>query len=177
LLPYEFLHILFLQASDGKSLFNVSSAFDNSSDKRSYEAVVMGGGQLCSRRLLQEIIYCVGGVSVFFPLLTQFERSQTNSGQYDYTLIKSIMRDWLAAEVIELIASFLDGNLSNQQQMHLLSGFSILGFLFQSVPPQQLSMETLSSLKNMFGILTNCGKNPTLFLNRLMNALLLWPSK
>lgn len=145
------------QASDGKSLFNVSSTLDTSSDKSAYEAVVMGGTQLCSRRLLQESIYCVGGVSVFFPLLTQFDRSGTGSGQHDYTLIKSIMRERLAAEVIELIASFLDGNLSNQQQMHLLSGFSILGFLFQSVPPQQLNVDTLSSLKNMFGILRNCG--------------------
>lgn len=152
-----------MQASDGKSLFNITSALYSSSDRSSYEAVVIGGTQLCSRRLLQEIIYCVGGVSVFFPLLTQIDKSETDSGQYKYTLIKSIMREKLAAEVIELIASVLDGNLSNQQQMHLLSGFSILGFLFQSIPPQQLNLETLSSLKNMFGILTNCGKNSNYF--------------
>lgn len=156
--------VSFLQASEGKSLFNVSSTLDNSSDKSSYEAVVMGETQLCSRRLLQDIIYCVGGVSVFFPLLTQFSQSETNNRQHDYTLIKSIMRERLAAEVIELIASFLDGNLSNQQQMHLISGFSILGFLLQSVPPQQLNMETLSSLKNMFGILRNCGKESNHFI-------------
>lgn len=146
-----------LQASDGRILFNVSSMLENS-DKNTFEAVIMSGTKLCSRRLLQEIIYCVGGVSVFFPLLTQFDRSELDNGQLDYASIGSIMSDKLAAEVIELIASILDGNASNQQQMHLLSGFSILGFLLQSVPPTQLNLETLSALKYMFYVLRNTGK-------------------
>lgn len=118
---------------------------ENSSENL-FEAIIMDGTKLCSRRLLQEIIYCVGGVSVFFPLLIQFDRSETDNGQCDYSLIRSFTSDKRAAEVIELVASML-----------LLSGFSILGFLFQSVPPQQLNMETLSALKNMFDVLRNCG--------------------
>lgn len=129
---------------------------ENSSENL-FEAIIMDGTKLCSRRLLQEIIYCVGGVSVFFPLLIQFDRSETDNGQCDYSLIRSFTSDKRAAEVIELVASVLDGNVPNQQQMLLLSGFSILGFLFQSVPPQQLNMETLSALKNMFDVLRNCG--------------------
>lgn len=70
---------------------------------------------------------------------------------------RSITRDRLAAEVIELISSALDENLANQQQMHLLSGFPILGFLLQSVPPQQLSLEILSALKHMLNVVGNCG--------------------
>jgi hypothetical protein len=41
----------------------------------------------------------------------------------------------LAGQVIDLVASVLDGNVPNQLQMHLPSGFSILGFLLQSVSP------------------------------------------
>jgi hypothetical protein len=41
----------------------------------------------------------------------------------------------LGGQVIELVASVLDGNVANQQQMHLPSGFSISGFLLQSVSP------------------------------------------
>lgn len=109
----------------------------------------MDGTKLCSRRLLKEIIYCVGGVSVFFPLLTRFDKLSTNAS------VPS--DDRLAADVIDLVASVLDGNASNQQQMHLLSGFAILGFLFQSVAPCQLNMETLKSLKYMFSVLKGCG--------------------
>ncbi|XP_042456540.1 BEACH domain-containing protein B isoform X2 [Zingiber officinale] len=148
------------QATDGRTLFNVSS--NDSSDKNAFEAVIMNGTKLCSRRLLQDIIYCVGGVSVFFPLLTQFKRSGLDRGQFDHSVVGSVASDKFVAEVIELVASVLDGNASNQQQMHLLSGFSILGFLLQSVPPTQLNAETLSSLKYMFYVLRNSGMSDTL---------------
>lgn len=160
------------QASDGRNIFNVSPILDNYPEKNLFEAIVMEGTKLCSRRLLQEIIYCVGGVSVFFPLLTLFDHSKTENGQYDQTFIRYTMRDKLASEVIELIASVLDGNISNQQQMHLLSGFSILGFLFQSVPTQQLNMETLSALKYMFGVLKNSGMSEVLIKDALVRIYL-----
>lgn len=149
------MNYFLVQATDGRTLFNVSS--NDISDKNAFEAVIMNGTKLCSRRLLQDIIYCVGGVSVFFPLLTQFNRSGLDTGQFDHSVLGSIASDKFVAEVIELVASVLDGNASNQQQMHLLSGFSILGFLLQSVPPTQLNAETLSSLKYMFYVLRNSG--------------------
>ncbi|THU62740.1 hypothetical protein C4D60_Mb01t08320 [Musa balbisiana] len=97
-----------------------------------------------------------------------FDRSELDNGQLDYASIGSIMSDKLAAEVIELIASILDGNASNQQQMHLLSGFSILGFLLQSVPPTQLNLETLSALKYMFYVLRNTGMSETLIRDAIL---------
>lgn len=148
------------QASDSKTLFSVSSTLD-SADKSTVEATIIGGTKLCSRRLPQDIIYCVGGVSVFFPLFTQFCDGVTNGEQYCYT---SVINDKLAAEVIELVASVLDGNVSNQQQMYLLSGLSILGFLLQAAPPQLLNIKTLPAVKYMFDVLRNCG---TLSLSQL----------
>lgn len=131
---------------------------DLASDKNSFEANVMVGSQLCSRRLLQQIIYCVGGVSVFFPLIAQCDRYENEeSGFSEPTLLIPISKERLTAEVIELITSVLDDNLSNQQQMHLLSGFSVLGFLLQSVPPQQLNLETFLALKSLFHVIANCG--------------------
>ncbi|KAM3682516.1 hypothetical protein ACJW31_12G078200 [Castanea mollissima] len=146
------------QASDGRTLFNVSPVFDHAMDKNSFKATVMPGTQLCSRRLLQQIIYCVGGVSVFFPLITQSIKYENGaSAQFEHTLLTPITRERLTAEVIEIVASVLDENLANQQQMHLLSGFSVLGFLLQSVPPQQLNLETLSALKHLFNVVANSG--------------------
>nr|XP_011458851.1 PREDICTED: BEACH domain-containing protein lvsC isoform X3 [Fragaria vesca subsp. vesca] len=146
------------QASNGRTLFNVSPMLDHASDRNSFEATMMAGTQQCSRRLLQQIIYCVGGVSVFFPLVAQSEKYENEeSGQFKDTLPIPITRDRVTAEVIELIAAVLDENVANQQQMHLLSGFSILGFLLQSVPPQQLNLETLSALKHLFHVVANSG--------------------
>ncbi|XP_078166919.1 binding protein isoform X2 [Carex rostrata] len=151
------------QASHKRTLFSVSFAPEGS-DKTKIEAKVMDGTKLCSRRLLKEIIYCVGGVSVFFPLLTRFDKLSTNAS------VPS--DDRLAADVIDLVASVLDGNASNQQQMHLLSGFAILGFLFQSVTPCQLNMETLKSLKYMFSVLKGCGMSEELTKEALLRIYL-----
>lgn len=131
----------------------MSTALDNA-DKNTFEATIMGGTKLCSRHLPQDIIYCVGGVSVFFPLFTQFFNAASD---IEKCCRPSIVNDKLAAEVIELVATVLDGNVSNQQQMYLLSGLSILGFLLQSATPQLLTTKTLSALKYMFDILRNCG--------------------
>ncbi|XP_044956208.1 BEACH domain-containing protein B-like isoform X2 [Hordeum vulgare subsp. vulgare] len=156
------------QASDSKTLFSVSSTLD-SADKNTVEATIIGGTKLCSRRLPQDIIYCVGGVSVFFPLFTQFCDAVTNGGQYCYT---SAINDKLAAEVIELVASVLDGNVSNQQQMYLLSGLSILGFLLQAAPPQLLNMKTLPAVKYMFDVLRNCGMSKVLLKDAISRVYL-----
>ncbi|CAN1248861.1 BEACH domain-containing protein B [Linum perenne] len=146
------------QASGGKKLFNASAVSDQSTEKKSFDAMVTGGTELCSRGLLQHIIYCVGGVSVFFPLIAQSDRyDYEENGPFEPALLTPISKERLTAEVIELIASVLDENLANQHQMHLLSGFSILGFLLQSVPPEQLNLDTLAALKHLFGIAANCG--------------------
>ncbi|KAH7849592.1 hypothetical protein Vadar_020109 [Vaccinium darrowii] len=161
------------QASSGRTLYNVSPLADHALDKNPFEATVMVGTQLCSRRLLQQIIYCVGGVSVFFPLFTQSELCENEElGQSGEGFLAPIAKERLTAEVIEIIASVLDENLANQQQMLLLSGFSILGFLLQSVPPQQLNMETLSAFKHMFSVVANCGLSELLVRDAISNIFL-----
>ncbi|XP_059637635.1 BEACH domain-containing protein B [Cornus florida] len=159
------------QASNGRTLFNVSPMLEHALDKSTFEAAVMVGTQLCSRSLLQQIIYCVGGVYVFFPLLTQSDLYEKEESGQD-TLLTPITKERLTAEVIELIASVLDENLANQQQMLLLSGFSILGFLLQSVPPQQLNLETLSALKHMYNVVANCGLFELLVKEAISNIFL-----
>ncbi|KAL2459002.1 hypothetical protein Fot_55288 [Forsythia ovata] len=161
------------QASNGSILFNVSPLLDHALDKNVFEATVLVGTQLCSRRLLQQIIYCVGGVSVFFPLFTHSDMGENDeSDQVGQTLLTPITKEHLTAEIIELIASVLDENLANQQQMLLLSGFSILGFLLQSFPPKQLNLETLSALKHLFNVVANCGLSELLVKDAISNIFL-----
>ncbi|CAA6657804.1 unnamed protein product [Spirodela intermedia] len=136
----------FDSASDGRALFNASSGSDHILNKNLFEATVMDGTQICSRRMLQEIIYCVGGVSVFFPLLAQLGIPEAANEEQD--LEEKDEKDKLAADVLELITS-----------MHLLQGFSILGFLLQSVSPHWLNVHTFLSLKRMLDVLRNSGNS------------------
>ncbi|KNA15279.1 hypothetical protein SOVF_099670 isoform A [Spinacia oleracea] len=163
------------QASNKRALYNVAPLMENAVVKNPFEATVLEGTQLCSRRLLQEIIYCVGGISVFFPLFTQshwYENEEQTDNRNP--LLIPITKERLTAEVIELIASVLDENVANQQQMHLVSGFSILGFLLQSVPPEQLNLETLSALKHLFNVIVNCGMSE-LLIKDAISAIFLNP--
>ncbi|KAK1395990.1 Beach domain-containing protein b [Heracleum sosnowskyi] len=146
------------QACNGRTLFNVSPMLGHSIDRTSFEATVMSGTQLCSRRLLKQIIYCVGGVSVFFPLFTRFELYKNEeSEEAGHSFLIPTRKQRLAAEFIKLIASVLDENLANQQQMLHLAGFSILGFLLQSVPPRKFDLEMLSALEYLYKVVANCG--------------------
>lgn len=158
------LPVIFIQACNGRILFNVSPMLDHALARNSFEATVKDGTQLCSRRLLQHIIYCVGGVSVFFPLFTRSELYENEeSEEVGHSLLIPTRKERLTAEIIELISSVLDENLANQQQMLLLSGFSIVGFLLQSVPPKQLNLETLSALKYLYNVVVNCGRCHIIF--------------
>ncbi|KVI01750.1 hypothetical protein Ccrd_019971, partial [Cynara cardunculus var. scolymus] len=75
-------------------------------------------------------------------VVTKSGSESTTWIQFAYTYNK----ERLTAEIIELITAILDENLPNPQQMLNLSGFSVLGFLLQSVGYQQLNMDTLSAM-------------------------------
>eukprot|EP01018_Ginkgo_biloba_P014188 Gb_28819 [translate_table: standard] len=148
------------QASVSRNLFDVSPLVDQTKDQNSYEATIMAGTQLCYRRILEDILDCVGGVSVFFPLLTQLDQpiKQTSvSAHKELAYVEFDPSNHVAAKVIELIASVLDGNLSNQQFMCHMSGFAILGFLLQSVSPQQLTSQVVSALGHLLTVVGKSG--------------------
>ena len=103
-------------------------------DRNFYEATVIAGTQLCYRRILRHILDSVGGASVFFPLLTQLDQTviKTNICVHEEVAYSEFgFSEHVAAEVIELIAYVLDGNISNQQFMCNMSRFSVIGFLLQ----------------------------------------------
>ncbi|KAH9329817.1 hypothetical protein KI387_001925, partial [Taxus chinensis] len=143
------------QASSSRNLFDISPLFDQSKDQRSYEATIMAGTWLCYRHILRDILDCVGGVLVFFPLLTQLDQPITRSSAHS----RFVLGDHVAAEVIELICSVLDGNLANQQFICDISGFAILGFLLQSVSPQQLTNNVVSALGNLLIVIGKSDSN------------------
>ncbi|XP_078448149.1 binding protein [Wolffia australiana] len=146
------------QASAGRILFN-SSCMDHNMNKKIFEAEVMDGTLICSRRMLKEIIYCVGGVSALFPLLAQLAISDVDCEEKELSSHQKSERNKLVADILDLITSVIEENSANQEQMHLLSGFSVLGFLLQCVSPLQLNMHFFLSLKRMLDVLKESGKS------------------
>ncbi|GJW67848.1 BEACH domain-containing protein B isoform X1 [Tanacetum coccineum] len=64
------------------------------------------------------------GVSVFFPLFTRIDLYEDDSQQLGHNLLTPITKERLTVEIVELIASVLDENLPNQQQMLNLFGLA-----------------------------------------------------
>lgn len=121
---------------------------------------MIGETQLCYRHLLKDIIDCVGGVCVFFPLLTQLDQPQSlrgfSRGQEgtESTLSLSASNVYVAAEVIELITLVLDDSSAHQQYMHQNQGMSVIGFLLQSVSPQHLTTGVASALVHLLSVVS-----------------------
>lgn len=142
-----------MQASAGHALFDVSPVLEQSSDGVLHDATIMAGTLLCYRHLVQDIVHCVGGIDVFFPLLTQLDQPVLGSivllESGDKQFVQPPLESHVAVEVIELVTAVLDGNLSNQQYMHNISGMSVLGCLLQSVSPQHLTVKVVSALERL----------------------------
>jgi hypothetical protein len=100
-------------------------------------------------------VQCVGGIGVFFPLLTQLDQpvgitSSVAGSSYDQKHVEGYPVDsHVAVEVIDVLTAVLDGNLANQQYMRNMSGMSILGFLLQSVSPQHLTVNVVAALERL----------------------------
>lgn len=170
-------------------LYDISPSSEQSTDKTFHSAKILPGTLLCYRRRVQDIIHCVGGVGVLFPLLTQLDQpigwssagdnssescqqllAQTFGGSYAptgtdapaYQLERNI-----AVEVIDLLRAVLVGSFSNQQYMHNTKGLSVLGFLLQSVSPQLLTVKVVIALDSLLTTLTSAsGRLLLLLVNR-----------
>jgi hypothetical protein len=125
------------------------------------DAVIMAGTHLCCRHLVQDIVHCVGGIGVFFPLLTQLDQPVAEAlafmgvtGERRYVQGCPV-ESHVVVEVIELVTGVLAGNFANQQYMHNIAGMAVLGFLLQSVLPQNLTIKVVSALE---GLLTTVAK-------------------
>ncbi|MCO5595749.1 hypothetical protein L7F22_049797 [Adiantum nelumboides] len=148
------------QARFEQTIFDITYSTDGPADKVHHEAVILAGTQLCNRQLLKDILDCVGGVCVFFPLLTQLDQPLSPRNYLleldgaEITSDPQTLNVYVAAEVIELITSVLDNSSAHQQYMHQNKGLSVIGFLLQSVSPQHLTTGVASALVHLLAVVS-----------------------
>ena len=150
----------YIQASSGCTIYNVAFNSDGTAEGMSHEAVITSRNQLCYRHLVKDIIDCVGGLGVFFPLLTQLDQPVTSvivsheTEALDNAENMNTSNVYDAAEVIDLITSVLFNNSAHQQYMHQNKGISIIGFLLQSVSPQHLTSTVANALVHLLSVVS-----------------------
>ncbi|XP_024540202.1 BEACH domain-containing protein B isoform X1 [Selaginella moellendorffii] len=140
-------------ASSGRVLFDVAPVSEQS-DAVSHEATIMSGTQLCYRCLVQNNIHCVGGITVFFPLLTRFRHAGKD---FDGSVTDA--DDYYLADVIELLTAVATKNYVNQKFLHSSGGLGLLGYLLQFVSIKQLSVKVITALNNLLRVLSEAADN------------------
>eukprot|EP00850_Spirogloea_muscicola_P005743 SM000026S08992 [mRNA] locus=s26:1003027:1021649:+ [translate_table: standard] len=140
------------QASRGRTVLDSSLPLAN---RAPHDASLLPGSQLCYRKRLQDVIHCVGGIGVVFPLLTQLPQPLSFNfvnppSEISHAETHSTSA---AADAVDLLRAVLEGNYANQQAMVNIAGISIMGFLLQRLSPEQLTQEVLECLKQLLGTL------------------------
>eukprot|EP00850_Spirogloea_muscicola_P002042 SM000007S21002 [mRNA] locus=s7:1425419:1443445:- [translate_table: standard] len=140
------------QASRGRTVLDSSLPLAN---RAPHDASLLPGSQLCYRKRLQDVIHCVGGIGVVFPLLTQLPQplSFNLSNPPSDISHPETHPTSAAADAVDLLRAVLEGNFANQQAMVNIAGISIMGFLLQRLSPEQLTQEVLECLRQLLGTL------------------------
>eukprot|EP00026_Physarum_polycephalum_P000200 Phypoly_transcript_00200.p1 GENE.Phypoly_transcript_00200~~Phypoly_transcript_00200.p1 ORF type:complete len:1988 (-),score=255.41 Phypoly_transcript_00200:62-5914(-) len=124
---------------------------DNSPDKTldySLDAKIVGVNS-CVTRDVKDIIHCLGGLKVLFPLFAQL--SQPPSPKASMRQIDYSADPRLTVQVLGLLRDML-GSDTNQQEILRSRGIAVVGFLLQQAPPGCMDVEVVEVLSELLSI-------------------------
>ncbi|EFA75292.1 BEACH domain-containing protein [Heterostelium album PN500] len=109
---------------------------------RNYDATLVAINP-CVSRDIKDIIYCLGGIKVLFPLIPQLNQTLADP-QLDSTSSSK-----LTIQVLGLFKDMLRGSEANQEEMLRCNGLAVLSYLLQTIPPENLTLGALNIFKDM----------------------------
>ena len=102
-------------------------------------ADLVGSARVCATHSARDIIHCLGGVHVLFPLLAPIER---DGGDDDDAAAE--LRD-----AIDLLAAMLEGSRLNQEALQVSGGFALIAHLLRRDGGRRLSAAALPSMERL----------------------------
>jgi len=132
---------------------------DNTPDiggDRNYDATLVSINP-CVSRDIKDIIYCLGGIKVLFPLIPQINQSidpnssttTTNTTRDTGNNLTTTTNSKLTIQVLALFKDMLRGSEAIQEEMLRCQGFSVMGYLLQQIIPENLTLGSLNIFKDM----------------------------
>ncbi|KAJ3438800.1 beige/beach-related [Anaeramoeba flamelloides] len=123
---------------------------------------------------LFDIIHCLGGFKIFFPLIIQLdspEYSKTNLLLFEQNLTKfeNNVNTQLSSQLLEMISNMIISSKVNQEDMIRSQGSVIIRYLFQKLNPENFTKRSILILKELFSELTNNLLLKKLFKNIILN--------
>eukprot|EP00761_Pharyngomonas_kirbyi_P000202 gb/GECH01000202.1/.p1 GENE.gb/GECH01000202.1/~~gb/GECH01000202.1/.p1 ORF type:complete len:3078 (+),score=643.06 gb/GECH01000202.1/:1-9234(+) len=170
---YSVLNTLFESSSSHGRLFLAynpkaiqgNTLLDNtpeSSRKAGMEGTIRSGTIPCATHNVQDIIGCLGGIKVLFPLFLQMDILSHTEESLDE------VDPYLTAEIVALFSQLLYEHPDNQSDMERCNGFLVINFLLKQISPKHLTIQSVNHFKKLFH--TVC-QNETLYKDCLQYLL------
>ncbi|GAM17220.1 hypothetical protein SAMD00019534_003950 [Acytostelium subglobosum LB1] len=110
----------------------------------------------CISRDIKDIIYCLGGIKVLFPLIPQANQSSLGgSSLSSSSVIDPSNNARLTMQILALFKDMLRGSEANQEEMLRCKGLSVLSYLLQQIPSDNLTQYVLNIFKDMRNQITD----------------------
>jgi hypothetical protein len=111
---------------------------------------IINGTKLCITNNVKDMIGCLGGIKVLFPLFLQLD-------QYSYShQNKDDFNPYLINEIFALILNFIRDHNDNLEDMIFCKGFQIIRFLFLQISPKHITEETIKYFMKLLTVCKDC---------------------
>ena len=113
-------------------------------DAPNVAAMIVGAARVCATHSAKDIIHCLGGVRVLFPLLAPRDDDGAPRSREEDAHDAAI-----AADAIDLLASLLDGSRLNQEALRVSGGHALIAHLLRSDGGRRLSPALIPAMERL----------------------------
>jgi len=138
-------------ARAGKYLLDLSPERVNN---KILNAQILGRVHSCVTHDVKDIIHCLGGIRVVFPIFAQLDQPEVPVSEDQP--INYAIDTRLIVNAISLLGDLLSNSPSNQDVMQKSQGFEVIGYLLEKSSPEHISGESVIALEDLAHKLKDC---------------------
>ena len=113
-------------------------------------AELAGAARVCATHSAKDVVHCLGGVHVLFPLLAPNIGAESDvraEAEGDSAALST--EQGLVKDAVDLLAGLLEGSRLNQEALHASGGFALVGRLLKMDGGARLSPALLPSVEHL----------------------------
>jgi hypothetical protein len=123
---------------------------ENEKDNSTVAATLAGAARVCATHSAKDVVHCLGGVHVLFPLLAPNIGAESDvraEAEGDSAALST--EQGLVKDAVDLLAGLLEGSRLNQEALHASGGFALVGRLLKMDGGARLSPALLPSVEHL----------------------------
>ena len=128
-----------------------AAAVEEEEDATAAAAEPVGAARVCATHSAQDIIHCLGGVHVLFPLLAPPSETAglSSAATAAASALDADADASVAVDTMDLLAALLEGSRLNQEALRVSGGHSLIAHLLRRDGGSRLSPELLPATERL----------------------------